>query len=82
MKYLKFTGEVPRLKTDVVTVKNKRTLAVLGQIKWYGAWRQYCFFTRQPIILNDGCMNEISEMCRQMTIQHRQKRAMQPKEEK
>jgi len=31
----------------------------LGEIKWYGAWRQYCFYPADNCIFNKTCMNHI-----------------------
>ena len=48
-------------KTNVYSVKNKNSDDLLGFIKWYGAWRQYCFFTVNSIILSKGCMKDIND---------------------
>jgi len=60
MSYLKFIG--PRNSAsgltkifDVISGS-----ATLGEIRWYAPWRRYCFFTFGQIILDRGCMGEIS----------------------
>jgi len=33
----------------------------LGQVRWYGSWRQYCFFPTGygQLVFNDGCLKDI-----------------------
>ena len=33
------------LKTDSWVVSNTQNKSVIGIVKWYGAWRKYCFFS-------------------------------------
>lgn len=32
---------------------------VLGHIKWYGAWRQYCFMPSPGMVFNESCLQDI-----------------------
>lgn len=48
-------------KTDTWRVLSRRSGDVLGLVKWYGAWRQYCFFPGLGTVFNVGCMNDINE---------------------
>lgn len=47
-------------KTDVWRIASRRSGDTLGLIKWYGAWRQYCFFPALGTVFNVGCMNDIT----------------------
>jgi hypothetical protein len=38
----------------------------LGQVKWYGPWRQYCFFPGADTVFNVGCMNDICNFIGQL----------------
>lgn len=38
----------------------------LGTVKWYGAWRQYCYFPTQQAVYSAGCMDDIADFCRQL----------------
>ena len=31
----------------------------IGRIKWYGAWRQYCFFPNEDTVWSRGCIREV-----------------------
>lgn len=35
----------------------------LGWIKWFGRWRQYCFYPAPETIFNKGCLTEIASFC-------------------
>jgi hypothetical protein len=50
-------------KTQHFDVVNRRAEFLLGQIRWYGAWRQYCFFPNHDGIFNKGCLDTIAEFC-------------------
>ncbi len=50
----------PARKTHIWDVLAKSSGADLGQIKWYGPWRQYCFVPSASTIFNKGCMEDIN----------------------
>lgn len=60
MKYLTIqqTGTSQSGKTKVFQVRgiNQR---LLGEIKWYVAWRKYCFFPCYVTIFDSNCLTEI-----------------------
>lgn len=41
--------------------------AYLGSLKWYGAWRQFCFFPAEGTIFNTGCLGTIRRNARILT---------------
>lgn len=60
-KYIEFILIDQKPKTKVFGVRNKKSTDILGWIKWYGAWRQYCFFPTKETIFNKDCMEYIIE---------------------
>ena len=46
-------------KTFKWEVVNRDSLQAIGEIKWYGRWRQYCFFPDQWTVFSTGCMQDI-----------------------
>lgn len=46
-------------KTKVWFITSMRSGDALGWIKWYGMWRQYCFFPADGCIFNKGCLADI-----------------------
>lgn len=45
-------------KTQFWTIKSRRSGDLLGDIKWYGPWRQYVF-EPYDAIFNTGCLADI-----------------------
>jgi len=60
-KHIFFHLHEQKPKTQVWLVVNKSSHITLGQIKWYGAWRQYIFVPINNSIYNDGCLQVIIE---------------------
>jgi len=61
-EHLIFSFDYAKPKTAVYNVIAKCGGAVLGQIKWYPAWRHYCFFptTEFETVHSDRCLASIS----------------------
>jgi hypothetical protein len=62
-------------KTTVWTIHNNITNDILGKIKWYGPWRQYCLHTIDNVVFNDGCLSDIIRFIKQLM----EERKHQPK---
>lgn len=59
--YLRFEEwPLPNQKTKVVDVISVRSGARLGQIKWWGAWRQYTFFPEPETVWNPACLDAVN----------------------
>ncbi len=74
-KYISFRmTPASGIKTHVWECVSNSSGAVLGTVRWYGAWRQYCFFPEANTIFNKTCMENIIEfvneamMLRAMTL--------------
>jgi hypothetical protein len=67
-------GTVQRTKkTDVWNVVPLAApSASLGIIKWYGAWRRYCFFPAPSTIFEETCLRDIATFCEAGTKAHRE----------
>lgn len=48
-------------KTPIYIIKNINNDFQLGVIKWWGAWRQYCFFPEGNTVFNVECLNDITD---------------------
>ena len=46
-------------KTKRIMVISKKNLNILGEIKWYGDWRQYTFYPKVYTLWNRQCMRDI-----------------------
>jgi len=65
-KYLEFTRIGYTGKTDIWDVESKSQGSVLGEIKWFGRWRQYCFYPSPNTIFNPECMTDISKKIKEL----------------
>lgn len=60
-------------KTGVWAVRSKRSGDVLGEIRWFGRWRQYTFSPSPGTTFNPDCLDLISKWTRERTAAHRAK---------
>ncbi len=44
----------------------------LGYVKWYGPWRQYCFYVDGHPVFSGGCLADIQDFLSQANKQHRE----------
>jgi len=61
-RYMEFDKIGDTGKTEVWNIISKSSGFNLGQIKWYGAWRAYCFYPSPHCIFNISCMDDIKKM--------------------
>jgi hypothetical protein len=74
-KYLKFIlGFTQPPKTSVWLCKNIQSGDVLGTVKYYPAWRQYCYFPQSCTVFNDGCLRDIADFLSQLDTDRKEKR--------
>lgn len=62
------TGQSPSGKTIIWKVGND---VLLGQIKWFAAWRRYCFYPEPETVFEQICLREIAEFIEARTKEHR-----------
>jgi len=60
-KYIDFNLVEYTKKTQVYCIRSINTSIILGYIKWYGAWRQYCFLPEGNTVFSVGCLRDIWE---------------------
>lgn len=48
-------------KTSVWGCLNTKSDDMLGIVKWYGPWRQYCFFPMADCVFSKGCLEDINQ---------------------
>ena len=58
-KFMEFEQVGDTGKTEIWDVLSRSSGFVLGKIRWYGPWRQYCFFPSGNSVFNNGCMGDI-----------------------
>lgn len=72
-EWLKFILVDTLPKTQVYSVWSKSSDCELGKIKWYPAWRHYCYFQRRDIeiVLSDRCNIDIGEFNLNLNENHK-----------
>lgn len=65
-EYLRFDDLFSTGKTRIVAVVSAKHGFQLGQIRWYGRWRQYVLFPDEATVFNPECLREIAEYIRSM----------------
>lgn len=66
-EYISFNEvDNPGKKTSVWCCLNKRSETVLGYIRWYSAWRQYCYFPALATLYSQGCLKDIIDFINQL----------------
>lgn len=61
-------------KTRLWSVLSKSSGGTLGHVRWYGPWRQYCFYPEPPTVFSGGCLREIAAFIGKAMHEHREKR--------
>lgn len=70
-EYIEFELVEKKPKTNVYAVKKREVInpyfvPILGYIKWYPPWRQYCFFPKEDFVFNIGCMQYIIDYIKEL----------------
>jgi hypothetical protein len=71
-KYIEFFQVESKSKTSIWECRSEDNY-VLGVVKWYGSWRQYCYFTNNSIYHN-GCLRDIAHFMDQLMEDRKQQR--------
>lgn len=57
-------------KTRQFSVFSRRTRSLLGYVKWWANWRQYCFFPLNSLF-DKNCLREVAQFCEEATQAHK-----------
>lgn len=60
-QYIEFVELIATGKTRKYCCKNRSSGGILGEVKWYGAWRQYCYFPTAQAVYSTGCLKDICD---------------------
>ena len=65
-KFIEFNLVEQKKKTSIYAVRNIKSQSIIGWVKWYPNWRQYCFFPELETIYSDGCLKDIIDFIREL----------------
>ena len=54
---------------------------ILGQVKWFGRWRRYCFFPSliDSLVFEQDCLRDLANFLEDETREHKYKRETRDK---
>ena len=67
-KYIHFRQIATQNGRWIWSCRNNRTDSELGQVMFYGPWRQYCYFPKGDTVLNKTCLDNIAEFLQKVTV--------------
>lgn len=76
--FLEFTEDtsIRSLLTKKWKVSAKNSLGFpLGVVKWWPAWRRYCFFPCKDTVYDANCMLDIAAFCEKETLIQKENQA-------
>ena len=57
--------------TSIWSCHNNKSRDELGVVRWYPAWRAYCYFPSDPAVYSAGCLHDIEQFISDAMKQHR-----------
>jgi hypothetical protein len=61
-------------KTKIFLVRNKEHGSYIGEVKWYGPWRQYSFFPSPNCVFERQCLMDIAHFINQLMVERKAKK--------
>lgn len=71
-EYIHFEKIAEKPKTSIWLCLRNRNNEELGKVKWYGSWRQYCYFSKGMAVYNKGCLSDIIDFIQQLMAERRE----------
>lgn len=68
-QYIHFVKVEEKAKTSIWSCRNNRSGGELGEVLWYGPWRQYCFCPSAGTVFNVSCLNDVNSFINELAIQ-------------
>jgi hypothetical protein len=66
-QYLVFTkADKQPGKTEVWECRSKNGGTILGIVKWFCGWRQYCYFDECAAVYSTGCLRDVADFMQQL----------------
>ena len=56
----------PGRKCATYTIRNRRDASIIGFVRWYPSWRQYCFFPTYDTAWSAGCLADVQGFLKQL----------------
>lgn len=60
----------PGRKTQIWMVDSRGS--TIGEIRWWSAWRRYCFFPHDKTLYEEVCLRELADFIVERTKEHKE----------
>ena len=64
--YIEEIEHLAKPKTKVYHIFSESSDELIGTIKWFANWRQYCFYPEPNTIWNRGCLIDINSFLKEL----------------
>lgn len=72
--YIRILKEILlKRKTPIYHIESMLSKDEIGQIKWYGAWRKFCFYPNGDTIWDNKCLEQIIAFLNQVNTKKKNK---------
>ena len=58
-------------KTKIIAIINKHHKEIIGEIRWFSRWRQYCFYPYMNTIWNFNCLNDVNSVITELMTERK-----------
>ena len=58
----------PNRKTPIYHINENNTRDEIGEIKWYSAWRKYCFFPEYKTVWDNKCILQVMNFMNEINL--------------
>lgn len=72
---ISWNGSSSSGKTNIYSVTNNKSSALLGLIRWHGPWRQYVFVAAPLTLYSAGCLADIQSFLEETNTAHKEARS-------
>ena len=73
-KYIHFKVVEKKAKTKVWGCFNNNSVGKLGEVRWYSAWRRYCYFPKYETVYSADCLEDITKFTKRLNELHAKSR--------
>lgn len=60
-------------KTKWIAIINVHHEEIIGEIRWFSRWRQYCFYPYHDTVWNTTCMEDIQTVIKELMNERKKK---------
>jgi hypothetical protein len=70
-KWIDFNEAQSKTKTKIFWVQNRNDNSLIGEVRWYGPWRQYAFYPMPNTVYERQCLMDITKFIHYLMMQRK-----------